>query len=208
MKRAWLRRALASLVLSLRFLVPPLMLRYPLAGAWSNHLLDSVDGDLLLELGIKEETYQTFDKAADSFSYVFMLVLGLRWRIRRLIVLLFIHRIVGQTLYFITRKEIVFFYFPNCLEPLILTYTLLLAHSKGQESQAYASYRQYQGLIWIAIIMFKVGNEWVLHVANIDLSELLLDVSARNSKHSAAQLHRYSRAIPPLVSVPDKLPVQ
>ena len=64
------------------------MVRFPFAGAWGNYVLDSVDGDVLLELGMTEERYQTVDKAADYFSYVIMLIVGLRWRIKRLVVLL------------------------------------------------------------------------------------------------------------------------
>ena len=165
------RRALATLVVSLKFVVPSLMLRFPFAGAWGNFVLDSVDGDVLLELGVTEETYQTIDKAADYFSYVMMLIVGLRWRIKRPIVLLFVYRTVGQGLFFLTRKEIVFLCFPNFLEPMVLSYTLLLFRHKGREPQAYVAYRRHRGPIWIAIIAYKVWNEWCLHSANIDLSE-------------------------------------
>jgi hypothetical protein len=165
------RRALATLVVSLKVIVPSLMLRFPFAGAWGNYVLDSVDGDVLLELGVTEEAYQTIDKAADYFSYVIMLIVGLRWRIKRLIVLLFAYRTVGQALFFATRKEIVFLVFPNFLEPLVLIYTFLLFRNRGLEPRAYAAYRRHRDLIWIAIIAYKLWNEWSLHVANIDLSE-------------------------------------
>jgi hypothetical protein len=159
-----------SVVISLKFLVPSLMLRFPVVGAWGNYVLDSIDGDVLLELGLSEETYQTIDKAADFYSYLIMLIVGLRWRIRTLIVLLFVYRIVGQLLFFKTRKEIIFVAFPNFLEPLVLAYTFLLWRSKGSEERAYAAYRNHLGLIWTLIIAYKLWNEWYLHYANIDLS--------------------------------------
>lgn len=159
------------LVVSLKFVVPSLMVRSPFAGAWGTYVLDSVDGDVLLELGVPEETYQTIDKAADYFSYVVMLIVGLRWRIRRLIVLLFVYRSVGQALFFTTRNELAFVYFPNFLEPLVLAYTLLLFRHKGREPRAYAAYRRYRVPVWIAVIGYKLWNEWSLHVANIDFSE-------------------------------------
>jgi hypothetical protein len=164
-------RALARLVVSLKFVVPSLMLRFPLVGAWGTYVLDNVDGDVLLELGVSEETYQTIDKATDYFSYVVMLIVGLKWRIKRLIVLLFVYRSVGQALFFVTRKEIVFLGFPNFLEPLVLAYTLLLFRHQGREPQAYAAYQKHRSLIWIVIIGYKLWNEWCLHMANIDLSE-------------------------------------
>ncbi len=165
------RIALARAVIALKFVVPSLMPRFPLFGAWGNYVLDVVDGDVLLELGLTDETYQTIDKAADYYSYVIMLVVGLRWRIRRLVALLFIYRTVGQALFFLTRKEIVFLYFPNFLEPLVLIYTVLLSRHNGRESQAYASYQRHRGPIWIILVGYKLWNEWYLHLANIDLSE-------------------------------------
>ena len=158
---------------SLKFITPSLMLRFPCFGAWGNWVLDSVDGDILLELGLSDQTYQTIDKAADYFSYVIMLVVGLRWRIKRLLILLFIYRSIGQGLFFVTRNEIVFLYFPNFLEPLVLAYTLLLFRHKGLETQAYISYRKHLGIIWAVIAIYKVWNEWYLHSANIDLSSRL-----------------------------------
>lgn len=147
------------------------MPRFPLFGAWGNYVLDSVDGDVLLELGMSDEDYQTIDKAADYYSYVIMLIAGLRWRIKRLVALLFIYRTIGQALFFLTHKEILFLYFPNFLEPLVLIYTLLLSRNKGLEPQAYASYQKHRGSIWIVIVGYKLWNEWYLHLANIDLSE-------------------------------------
>jgi hypothetical protein len=47
----------------------------------------------------------------------------------------------------------------------------LLYRHKGREPRAYAAYRQHRGDIWIAIIAYKLWNEWSLHAANIDLSE-------------------------------------
>ena len=185
------RGAFAKLVMSLKFVVPSLMLRFPVVGAWGTYVLDSVDGDVLLKLGVSDETYQTIDKAADYFSYVIMLIVGLRWRIRHLIVLLFVYRTIGQALFFKTRKEIVFMYFPNFLEPLVLAYTILLVRNKGSEEQAYASYRNHFGLIWFIITGYKLWNEWSLHAANIDLSEQVFGFTggARVPAHTPSPRH-------------------
>lgn len=181
------RLALARTVIALKFVVPSLLPRFPFLSAWGNYVLDSVDGDMLLELGLSDETYQTIDKAADYYSYVMMLIVGLRWRIRRLIALLFIYRSIGQALYFLTRKEMVFIYFPNFLEPLVLIYSLLLSRHKGLEPRAYASYQSHRGLIWIIIIGYKLWNEWYLHLANIDLSERIFGVTG--GARERGQLH-------------------
>lgn len=159
------------LVVFLKFLIPVFLLWFPFQAAWLNYGLDVIDGDILLQLGMGEATYQTIDKIADYFSYIFMLLVGLRWQIRRTILALFIYRTVGQLVFFLTRNELVFFYFQNFLEPLVMAYALLI-FKKGSELGAYQSYRRHLVLIWAIILIYKVWNEWYLHLANIDLSTL------------------------------------
>jgi hypothetical protein len=146
------------------------MLWFPFLGAWGNYFLDVVDGDILLNLGVSDATYQTIDKFADLVSYVFMLLLGLRWPIRKIIIALFTYRLVGQILFFITRNELMFVYFQNFLEPLVMAYTLILVLNKSNQQKAYAAYQKYFFLVWGLVIGYKLWNEWYLHYANIDLS--------------------------------------
>jgi hypothetical protein len=159
-------------VIALKFIVPMLLLRFPFFAAWGNYVLDVIDGDILQGLGMSNHTYQLVDKGADLFSYVFMLLLGLRWRIKNVIIVLFIYRLIGQILFFATGNEIYFVYFQNFLEPLIMAYALLLFKNRGDEEKTYASYKKHFILIWAIIIAYKLWNEWYLHFANIDLSTL------------------------------------
>lgn len=163
-------------VIALKFLVPAMLLWFPFPAAWGNYFLDVVDGDILLLLGMDEGVYQTIDKFADYISYIFMLVLGLRWQIRKTIIALFAYRTIGQVLFFTTRNEMVFFYFQNFLEPLVMAYTLLLFRNKTKP-KAYKSYKKHFYLIWAIIIAYKVWNEWYLHLANIDLSKFFFGFS-------------------------------
>ncbi len=159
-------------VIVLKFVVPAFMLLFPFAGSWCNYVLDVVDGDILQSLGLNEYWYQTIDKSADYFSYIIMLVVGLRWRIRKTIIALFIYRTIGQVLFFITRNELFLFYFQNFLEPLVMIYSLLIFKNKSEE-KAHASYQKHIVIIWSIILIYKIWNEWYLHFANIDLSTLL-----------------------------------
>ena len=165
-----------GIVIALKFIIPALLLKFPFAAAWGNYVLDVVDGDILMALGLNDYTYQTIDKFADYVSYIFMLILGLRWRIKKTIIGLFIYRTVGQLLFFLTRNEMMFFYFQNFLEPLVMIYTLLLFRNKS-EGKAYESYKKYFFFIWGIIIAYKVWNEWYLHFANIDLSTLFFGIN-------------------------------
>jgi len=166
-------------VISLKFIVPALLLKFPFPAAWGNYVLDVVDGDILQALGMSESTYQLIDKGADLFSYVFMLLLGLRWKIRNVIIILFAYRLIGQVLFFATGNELVFFYFQNFLEPLVMAYTLILFLNKNDETKAYLKYKKYFFLIWTIIIIYKVWNEWYLHFANIDLSTLFFGIDGK-----------------------------
>lgn len=158
-------------IIALKFLVPAGLLWHPFPAAWGNYFLDVVDGDILLSLGMSEDTYQTIDKVADYVSYIFMLIVGLRWRIKKTIIVLFIYRTIGQALFFITRNELSFFYFQNFLEPLVMAYTLILFR-QGSEGKAYQTYKRHFKLVWALVIGYKLWNEWYLHFANIDLSLL------------------------------------
>ncbi len=166
-----MERFLLIIVIALKFIVPSFMLAFPFAASWSNYVLDVVDGDVLQSLGLGEYWYQTIDKTADYFSYIMMLVVGLRWRIRKTIVTLFIYRTIGQALFFLTRNELMLFYFQNFLEPLVMIYALLIFKNKSEE-KAYALYKKYFVLIWTIILAYKIWNEWYLHFANIDLSTI------------------------------------
>ena len=160
-----------ALVLSLKFLLPISFLWFPFQASWLNFVLDSVDGDILMHSGMDPVSYQTWDKAADYVTYIMMLIVGMRWRIRKTIVFLFCYRTIGQVLFFTTRNDAFFFWFPNFLEPLFMMYSLLLFSQKGKEDRAFGMYKKYLVPIWLMIIGFKMWNEYNIHVAHNDLSE-------------------------------------
>lgn len=172
---------LIFVIVGLKLGVPVMLLWFPFVAAWGNYVLDSMDGDILQSLGMSEELYQTIDKAADLWSYVFMLAVGWRWRIRKTILILFVYRLVGQVLFFVTRNEFVFVYFQNLLEPLVMIYALLLFKT-GSDEKAYAVYKKHLWLIWSIIVGYKLWNEWYLHWANIDLSTIFFGVDGRGVK--------------------------
>ena len=163
---------LKYLIIFLKFFIPSLIIKFPFQTVWLNYFLDIIDGDILLNLGLNEYSYQTIDKFADFISYIFMLLVSLNWQIRKTVIALFIYRTIGQVLFFVSRNELSFFYFQNFLEPLMLIYTLLVFRNKS-ESKAFKSYKRHLKLIWIIILGYKLWNEWYLHFANIDLSKIL-----------------------------------
>ena len=133
-------------------------------------MLDAVDGDLLIPLGLSDPVYQQVDKSADYVTYVCMVIAAWRWPLRRIVVVLFALRTVGQALFFITDNEIVFFLFPNFLEPLFLSYATILMF-RGADAPAFST--RHATVISVLIVAYKMQDEYLTHVANVDRSELI-----------------------------------
>ena len=161
---------LIALIVALKYLLPLALVPFPFLGGWANFVLDTVDGDLLIPLGLDDPLYQRIDKSADYVTYVCMVAAAWRWPLRRAVLALFALRTAGQALFFITDNELVFFLFPNFLEPLFLVYaTILFVRREG----APAFFARHAVLIWALVIVYKLQDEYVTHVANVDRSELI-----------------------------------
>ncbi|MYI83242.1 MAG: hypothetical protein F4056_08140 [Chloroflexi bacterium] len=161
---------LIVVVVAAKYLLPLLLIPFPFAAGWANFVLDSVDGDLLIPLGLSDPVYQNVDKSADYVTYVCMVVAAWKWPLRRAVIALFAVRTVGQALFFITNNELVFFLFPNFLEPLFLVYATILFFKRDA---APAFFARHAVVIWVLVIAYKLQDEFVTHVANIDRSELI-----------------------------------
>lgn len=160
-------------IVSLKFLLPVLLIWFPFFAGWANFVLDTIDGDFLIPLGLEDYTYQTIDKLADYVTYIFMLIVGWKWPIHKEIKITFAIRTIGQVLFFVTRDELMFFFFPNLLEPLFLIYATLLMFKK---KEAYKIYRKYFKWIWAFILVYKFQDELITHVVNVDRSTLIKQI--------------------------------
>ena len=69
---------LIALIVAAKFALPVLIVRFPFAAGWANFVLDSVDGDLLIPLGLPNEVYQPVDKLSDWVTYVAIVVVAYR----------------------------------------------------------------------------------------------------------------------------------
>ena len=57
------RWSAVAVIIAAKFAIPVLIVRFPFAAGWANFVLDTVDGDLLIPLGLEDPTYQLIDKA-------------------------------------------------------------------------------------------------------------------------------------------------
>ena len=170
-----------ALIIAAKFVLPLLIVRYPFAAGWANFVLDSIDGDLLVPLGLPNETYQPVDKITDWLTYVMIVVVAYRntWPTRRLMLGLFLFRSVGQVAFLLTANELFLAAFPNFLEPLFLVTVSILAwervvrHLTDWQAAGFAILARHRWLIGTVIVAYKLVDEYITHVGNIDRSELI-----------------------------------
>jgi hypothetical protein len=173
--------ALIVLIIVAKFGLPVLIVRFPFAAGWANFVLDGIDGDLLIPLGLTDAVYQPVDKLADWATYVAIVVMAYRsdWPIKRLMLGLFLFRSIGQAGFLATGNELLLAFFPNFLEPVFLVTATLLAfqrvirHAPDWRERGFAVLHRYRWLIGVLIVVYKLQDEYITHVGNIDRSDLL-----------------------------------
>jgi hypothetical protein len=170
-----------GLIVAAKFALPLLIPRFPFAAGWANFFLDAFDGDLLIPLGLSNDVYQPVDKITDWVTYVMIVVLCFRnaWPTRRLMLALFLYRSVGQITFLVTGNELALALFPNFLEPLflvtitILTFERVVRKVPDWQVRGFGVLYRYRWLIGSVIVVYKLIDEYVTHVGNIDRTELL-----------------------------------
>ncbi len=170
-----------ALIVAAKFLLPLLIIPFPFAAGWANFFLDGFDGDLLVPLGLPNEIYQPVDKLSDWVTYVAIVIVAYRnlWPTKHLMLGLFVFRSIGQVSFLITGNELLLAFFPNFLEPLFLVTASILAwervvrHFPDWQERGFAVLKRYRWLIGTVIVVYKLVDEWLTHVGNIDRSEWL-----------------------------------
>ena len=109
--------------------------------------------------------YQKTDKITDTICYALLLIYilkngNLSTNYTNLIILLFIYRLIGLYLFLISSNRLYLFYFPNffleiCLGLMIINYYPIL--------------KNYEITIILFIILYKIVQEYFLHVHKIQI---------------------------------------
>lgn len=170
-----------ALIVAAKFGLPLLIIRFPFVAGWANFFLDSFDGDLLIPLGLTDAVYQPVDKITDWVTYVAIVVVVFRhdWPTKRLMLGLFVYRSIGQIAFLLTGNELILAFFPNFLEPLflvtvsILAYERAIRHVPDWQERGFAVLFRYRWPIGIVIVVYKLIDEYITHVGNIDRSDFL-----------------------------------
>ena len=103
------------------------LLYSPVLGWFIIIFIDGFDYNLPLFSGVTYPKYQKIDKSLDILNRSYLLIsayLIFPWWIFVISAGFFVFRIIGDTLYFLTRSEKYFFIFPNFLEFFYIVYLL------------------------------------------------------------------------------------
>ncbi len=162
------------LIIAAKFLIPVGIVFTPFWFGWANFVLDTIDGDLLVPLGLADSTYQPIDKIADWATYIGMLAAAYRfdWSIKRWVLVLFVYRSIGQVLFLASGAEWWLFVFANFLEPLFLVYATASFVVKTEERTA-AWFLRHRTVIVVCVVLYKLQDEYITHIGNIDRSDLI-----------------------------------
>jgi hypothetical protein len=173
--------AAIALIVAAKFALPLLIVWFPFAAGWANFVLDGIDGDLLIPLGLPNEIYQPVDKIADWATYVAIVVVAYRnaWPTKRLMLGLFLFRTVGQISFLLTENELLLAAFPNFLEPLFLVTVSILAWERvvrrlpDWQARGFGILHRHRWLIGTLIVVYKLQDEYFTHIANVDRSDFI-----------------------------------
>ena len=158
-----------------RLLVPLLIIRWPLPGILASLILDAVDQTVFQALapGADLTGYQSYDKALDIYYLVIAYISTLRnWTspfavdIARFLIY---YRLVGVVLFELTDVRAILFVFPNTFEYYFIFYEAVRLFWDPRRM----SRRVLIGATAFIWIFIKLPQEWWIHIAMIDTTDLI-----------------------------------
>lgn len=150
----------------LRILVAPLIFIWPLLSIIVSFFLDLIDGDFAYKV-VSKKLYQIIDKNLDLWWFINIMIYSYinypDYKIYLLI--LFIYRVVGQLIYYVSGNRKILLLFPNFFEWVFF----LIFLGKNYYPSIITGQTFY--LILLVIFFVKIFHEWFLHVANLSIRE-------------------------------------
>lgn len=156
------------LTIIIRLILPLSILRFPLFGALLSISLDYFDYDFIRFLNNGDLTnYQIIDKALDLYYLSLELYVTTSWQnslVKITSLLLFIYRILGILLFFLTQNVIFLVIFLNLFEFFYLFY---LGFRKIFQKDPVTSIVRLM-IIFFLLLIPKFLHEYSLHITSID----------------------------------------
>ena len=134
-----------------------------------NFILDWADGEFFKRAGYKKEEYKIIDKILDLYWYAFIISYAVVNDIPGLpiLIFLFVYRLVGQILFFIKRKQILLFIFPNFFEIFFYFYLASIVFKPLSLYLTIPNAIYPMGIIFLTVMI----REYLLHIRDINWSD-------------------------------------
>jgi hypothetical protein len=160
-----------------RFLLPLFIPLFPLPAIIACLLLDGVDQTIFQTFGYDPPGYQSYDKAMDVFYLSIAYLASLRnWTNPEAIKVsrfLFFFRQVGVVAFELSGLRVLLLLFPNTFEYFFIAYEGVRTR-RDPRRYSYKFWVIVAGAIWIFV---KLPQEYWIHIAQLDLTDTIRDVS-------------------------------
>lgn len=147
-------------LLLIRLTLAPLIFIWPTITVILSFLLDAIDGDIAAHY-VSKDRYQTIDKTVDFWVYIFEMTYA--WvnfeQFKFLLLGLFLWRLAGMILFYITSNRRLFIVFGNYFESVF--FVIFFGFTKPPVF--------YFAIVLVSLI--KLFQEWFIHVADLSVRE-------------------------------------
>lgn len=161
-------KRLVDVNVGLRIILGPLLFIFPIFSTLVVFILDWADGEFFKRAEFTKIRYEILDKIIDLYWYIFIILFITLNPVpnKALFYGLFGFRLIGQSLYFATKKERFLFFFPNFFEILFYVYIASLAYPP-LINFLYLPNVIFTLMLIIPVILIR---EYVLHIRKLNLS--------------------------------------
>jgi hypothetical protein len=163
-------------VLTIRFVLPFAILRYPLPGVVACLVVDGMDQTVFQWFGFNPPFYQGYDKAMDVFylgvAYISTMRNWVNLKAFEVSRFLFFCRQIGVVAFELTQVRALLMVFPNTFEYFFIAYEGVRARWNTVRFQM-KFWILLAAFIWIVI---KLPQEWWIHIAQLDFTDTVRDV--------------------------------
>jgi hypothetical protein len=164
-------------VVLVRFILPLLILRYPLPAVLACLVVDGMDQTVFQWFGFDPPFYQGYDKAMDVYYLGIAYISTLRnwvnphaFRVSRF---LFFYRQIGVVAYELSQVRALLMVFPNTFEYFFIAYEAIRSRWNTPRFQL-RFWVLLAALIWVFV---KLPQEYWIHIAQLDFTDTWKTVS-------------------------------
>jgi hypothetical protein len=160
-----------DVVVGARFLIPLLIIRFPLPAILAALVLDGVDQTIFQSFGFNPPGYQGYDKAMDVYYLAIAYLSTMRnWTSRSAFGVarfLYFYRLIGVTAFELTEWRPLLLIFPNTFEYFFIAYEIIRLH-RDPTRRSRRFWVITAAAIWIFV---KLPQEYWIHIAQLDVTD-------------------------------------